>query len=196
MKIRMERIRINQRKVVLYIAASLDGYIATKEHTLDWLFAVEGEGDNGYSAFYDTVDTILLGRTTYDWIMEHESGNFPYPNKECFVFTNTPREENEHVTFISEDIAAFTNRLKQRAGGTIWLVGGGKLLDAFLKARLVEELIVTIAPVVIGQGIPLFKENDAEFAVKLVGIQRFGQFAELHYEVKGPATLEAPEQPH
>ena len=65
---------MNQRKLVLYIAATLDGYIATKDHNLDWLLSVDGEGDNGYSKFYDTVDTVLMGRITYDWIIDHEKG--------------------------------------------------------------------------------------------------------------------------
>ena len=76
---------MNQRKIVLYIASSLDGYIATEEHSLDWLFAVEGEGDNGISKFYETVDSILMGRVTYDWIMDYEKGEFPYKGKECYV---------------------------------------------------------------------------------------------------------------
>ena len=77
----------HQRKVVLFIATSLDGYIATENDSLDWLYKVEGEGDNGYSEFYETVDTILMGRRTYDWILKHVTGDFPYKNKECFVFS-------------------------------------------------------------------------------------------------------------
>ena len=73
----------NQRKLVLFTATSLDGYIATNSDTLDWLFTVEGEGDNGYSAFYETVDTVIMGRRTYDWIKENMSEGFPYKDKEC-----------------------------------------------------------------------------------------------------------------
>jgi dihydrofolate reductase len=65
------------RKIVLFIAESLDGYIATKEDDLDWLINTEGEGDNGYSEFYDTIDAIIMGRRTYDWILSHEGGNCP-----------------------------------------------------------------------------------------------------------------------
>ena len=67
----------NQRKVVLFIATSLDGYIATENDSLEWLFKVEGEGDNGYSDFYDTVDTVIMGRRTYDWLLEQEIGKLP-----------------------------------------------------------------------------------------------------------------------
>ena len=61
-----------QRSVVLFIASSLDGYIATKDESMEWLYNVEGEGDNGFSAFYETVDTVLLGKKTYDWVMKHD----------------------------------------------------------------------------------------------------------------------------
>lgn len=102
-----------ERKVSLFIAASLDGYIATEDDSLEWLFKVEGEGDSGYFEFYNTVDTILLGRRTYDWIMEHEKGNFPYKNKECYVFSNTLKGQNEYVEFVSEDVKDFINRIKK-----------------------------------------------------------------------------------
>jgi dihydrofolate reductase len=79
----------NPRNIVLFIAQSLDGYIATKEDSLDWLFKVEGEGDNGYSEFYEEIDTIIMGKRTYDWIMNYEKGQFPYKNKNCYVFSRS-----------------------------------------------------------------------------------------------------------
>lgn len=124
---------MNERKLVLYIAQSLDGYIATKDDSLDWLFQVEGEGDNGYSEFYETVDTILIGNRTYEWIMDYEKGDFPYKGKDCYVFSRTPKENTEYVQFIQEDILLFVNKLKKEAGKNIWMVGGGNLLQAFWK---------------------------------------------------------------
>ncbi len=174
---------MSQRKLVLYIASSLDGYIATEEHSLDWLFAVEGEGDNGISKFYETVDSLLMGRVTYDWIMDYEKGEFPYKGKECYVFSKSRKEENEYVTFVNEDIPQFTKNLKNKNGKTIWLVGGGNLLDTFMKEKLVDEIIVTIAPVLIGSGIPLFKNYNFQTSLSLKEINRFNQFVELHYEV-------------
>ncbi|MDK2807895.1 MAG: hypothetical protein PWP24_629 [Clostridiales bacterium] len=141
---------MDDRKLVLYIASSLDGYIATKDHQLDWLFSVEGEGDNGYSAFYDTVDTILIGRVTYDWIMEHENGAFPYQGKECYVFSRAKKEDNEQVTFLQE--------------------------------KLVDELIVTVTPVILGEGIPLFQNNKVPIPLSLKNMTRYNQFVSLHYE--------------
>ncbi len=174
---------MSQRKLVLYIASSLDGYIATDEHNLDWLFAVEGEGDSGYTTFYDTVDTVLMGRITYDWIIEHEKGDFPYKGKECYVFSKTKKSNSQHVTFICDGVVQFSKDLKNKNGQRIWLVGGGNLLDTFIKEKLVDELIVTITPVLLGKGIPLFRNNGFQTPLSLKSINRFNQFVELHYEV-------------
>ncbi|KAA0964892.1 dihydrofolate reductase [Sporosarcina sp. ANT_H38] len=173
----------SQRKLVLFTAVSLDGYIATKSDTLDWLFKVEGEGDNGYSEFYETVDTILLGRRTYDWISENMTGDFPYKNKECYVFSRSTNEDGNDVKFVSDEVVEFTNKLKNQEGKNIWIVGGGELLHSFIKGNLVDELILTVAPTLIGNGIPLFKEGDFNLELSLKGIKRFNQFVELHYEV-------------
>ncbi len=170
-----------RRKVIVYIATSLDGYIATEDDSLDWLFKVEGEGDNGYSEFYDTIDTIVLGRRTYDWIMNVEKENFPYKNKTCYVFTKSRYEPNNSVEFVDGDIVRFINTLKGVEGRNIWIVGGGDLLSYFLKENLVDEFIINIAPTIIGTGIPLFNKQDIEIELELKSIRRFNQFAELHY---------------
>lgn len=174
----------SKRKLILYIATSLDGYIATEEDSLEWLFKTEGEGDNGYSEFYRTVDTILLGRRTYDWIIDKEKGKFPYRNKKCYVFSKSICENNEHVEFINGDIVEFTNEIKKLEGENIWIVGGSNLLHYFMKERLVDEFIISIAPILIGRGIPLFKEIDFEIELKLKGMRQFNQFVELYYELK------------
>ncbi|MED3573111.1 dihydrofolate reductase family protein [Cytobacillus praedii] len=173
----------NQRKLALFIAQSLDGFIATKDDSLDWLFKVEGEGDNGYTEFIETIDTILIGKRTYDWIMKHEKGQFPYKDKSCFVFSRTRNDDTDHVKFINEDIVTFTNNLKKEDGKNIWIVGGGDLLHTFLKEDLVDELILTIAPKIIGEGIPLFKESNYHLDLYLKGTRTFNQFVELHYIV-------------
>lgn len=172
-----------QRKIVLFIAQSLDGYIATKNDSLDWLFKVEGEGDNGYSEFFETVDTILIGKRTYDWVMEQEKGQFPYQNKDCYVFSRTPLEDTKNVKFINEDIVEFADNLKKEEGENIWIVGGGDILHTFLKEKLIDELIVTVAPTIIGEGIPLFKAGDYQLDLSLIGTRTFNQFVELHYIV-------------
>lgn len=167
-------------KIVLYIAASLDGFIAGEGEDLTWLDRVEGQGDNGYEAFYSGVDILLMGRKTYDWIMAN--AEFPYAGKDCFVFTHEPRENRDDVTFVSGDAAAIVSRLKEQTGKTIWLVGGGGLLKPLLEAGLVDEMILTIAPVVLGKGIPLFHEMEGERNLVLTGMAQYGQFAQLRYQ--------------
>ena len=174
----------NKRNLILYIAASLDGYIATEDDSLEWLFNVEGEGDNGISEFYETVDTVFMGKKTYDWIMKHETGEFPYKNKECYVFTRSTMEDTEDVKFTNKNVVGLTNELKSQEGSNIWLVGGGELLQSFLKEKLVDEIILTVAPTIIGKGIPLFKGGDYQLDLILKGTRTFNQFVELHYGVK------------
>lgn len=174
----------DKRKLVLYIAMSLDGYIATEDESLEWLFNVEGEGDNGYSEFYETVDTIIMGNKTYEWIIRHETGEFPYKNKDCYVFTRSSIEDTEDVKFINDDVVSVTNKLRNQVGRNIWIVGGGELLQDFLKEKLVDEIIVTVAPSIMGKGIPLFKKGDYQLDLTLKGTRNFNQFVELHYSVK------------
>src|SRR5690625_223157 len=175
---------MQKRNLVLFIASSLDGYIATKDESLEWLFKVEGDGDNGFSEFYETVDTVLMGKRTYDWVMKQEMEEFPYKNKECYVFTRSSYEDTENVKFVNDDINNFVNKLKNKDGNNIWVVGGGELLNTFIQENVVDEFIITIAPTIIGNGIPLFKEGNQQLDLSLKGTKRFNQFIELHYEVK------------
>nr|WP_207710036.1 dihydrofolate reductase family protein [Roseburia sp. 1XD42-34] len=172
------------RNVVLFIAASLDGYIATKDDSLEWLFQVDGEGDNGFAAFYETVDIVLMGKRTYDWIMEQEFQEFPYKNKQTYVFTRSPVTDTENVKFVSDNVSSFIQHLKQQKGKDIWIVGGGELLHPFLQEKLLDELIITVAPAILGDGIPLFKKGNYQLDLSLKKTKRFNQFVELHYEVK------------
>lgn len=174
---------MEKRNVVLYIAESLDGFIATKDDSLEWLLSVEGEGDNGFAEFYDSMDTVIMGRKTYDWIMEHENGKFPYHGKQCFVFSKNQKEDTENVKFINKDIVEFIQNLKTETGSKIWLVGGTQLIKAFQKANLIEEYIVSIAPALIGDGKPLFSSGMKE-NLHLERVRTFGQFVELTYSVK------------
>ncbi|MDO7908647.1 dihydrofolate reductase family protein [Paenibacillus sp. JX-17] len=171
-----------QRNVVFYGAMSLDGYIARKNHSLDWLIGTEGEEESGYAEFYDTVDTLLMGRTTYEQIQVLSPEAFPYEGKTCYVFSRTTTGSDEHVTFVDEDAEVLVGRLKQQPGQRIWVVGGGALLRPLIQKQLIDEWIVQIAPVILGQGIPLFIPGEQENQLKLLDVRRFGQFAELHYE--------------
>lgn len=174
------------REVILYIATSLDGYIAKENDDLQWLEEAEGEGDAGYSDMYQSIDTIIMGKRTYDYVVDHIE-SFPYPDKKCYVFTTSENGENEHVEFVNEDVVAFTKRLREQEGSKIWMVGGAGILDPFIKEQLIDELMITVTPHLLGSGIPLFKDNNPFQDLELVNTQRFGQMVQMHYKVKKEA---------
>lgn len=172
------------RKVILFIAASLDGFIARENGEIDWLIESEGgEGDNGYGEFYDGISTVIIGNSTYKHILELED-HFPYKNKEVYVFTSEKNKENPpEFQYFSGDAAELINHLKVKdAPGDIWLVGGANLAETFFKEKLVDELILTYIPVVLGSGIPLFNRNTPETSLHLKKVKTYNQFVALHYD--------------
>lgn len=172
----------NERKIVCYIAASLDGYIATEDDSLEWLFKTEGEGDAGYGEFMKTIDTVVMGRRTYDWVMEAESGQFPYQDITSYVYSSSSAKDDPFVKFTNQDVLSFVKEIKEKPGKNIWVIGGSSLLHNFVQKNLIDEWIISIAPVLIGKGIPLFREFDFEIPLKLKSVKSYGQFAQLHYE--------------
>lgn len=176
-----------KRPVVLFIATTLDGYIARENGEINWLYEVEGEGDNGYSDFYETIDTVLMGNKTYEYTFEL-ADQFPYPDKKCYVFSRSEHEPSPHVTFVTEDIPGFVENLKEQEGSKIWIVGGAEILDVLLKGKLVDEFIISIVPTILGKGIPLFKQDNPEMKFSLTETKRFGQIVQLHYVVNTEAN--------
>lgn len=177
---------LKKRKVVLYIASSLDGYIATEEDSLDWLFQVEGqeEANEVIENFDRTIDTLIMGRRTFDWVMKEMKGKNPYENKMTYVYTHQPQEFSEKIQYTQIQPVELIDVLRKEPGKDIWLMGGGGVILDFLEAGLVDEIILTIAPVLLGKGVPLFKEGDYASQWKLKSTRQFGQFAELTLERK------------
>ncbi|MDR0299591.1 MAG: dihydrofolate reductase family protein [Streptococcaceae bacterium] len=164
--------------IKLYIATTLDGYIADKNDELQWLFDVTGDGDNGYGEFLDTIDTVIMGKRTYDWLLENEPDEWGYSGKDCYVFTHQALPDNDHVKFVHpENLPDFVRTLK----GNIWNVGGGELIGLFLENQLIDEFQITIAPVLLGDGIPLFPKGNYSEKLELIETKTYGQFVELHY---------------
>lgn len=116
--------------------------------------------------------------------MNQDLKEFPYKNKDCYVFTRSSAENNENVKFINGDITDFINNLNAQDGKNIWIVGGGQLLHSFIQRGLVDEFILTIAPTLIGNGIPLFRKGEYQLELSLKRMRNFNQFVELHYEYK------------
>jgi len=141
------------RQVILFIATSLDGYIARTDGSIDWLFT---DQDYGYTAFSAGVDTIIMGRKTYEQVLTF--GEFPYAGKECFVFSRNPaRGSDDRVVFLDDDPSDLLGRLRSRTGKNIWLVGGSELIHEFVLQDLIDTCVISIHPVILGSGIPLFR---------------------------------------
>lgn len=162
------------RKVKLYTASSIDGFIARSDGSIDWLDAIPNPDklDYGYVDFYNSVDVTLMGNTTYKKILGFDF-EFPYHNTKNYVFSRTEKGTNEHVTFVSKKAGAFVKKLKKERGKDIWLIGGGELNTALLKEGLVDELIITFIPVVLGSGIPLFQATVKDHYFKLIKSRAF-----------------------
>lgn len=141
------------RKIVLYSAASLDQFIARKNGDIDWLFT---DGEYGYSAFYDSIDTTLMGNKTYEQVCSFDM-EFPYKGKSNYVFSrNKNLKDNENVHFISENIGKLVADLKSQKGKDIWLIGGGEINSLFLKNGWIDSICLSIHPIWLGEGLPLF----------------------------------------
>jgi dihydrofolate reductase len=169
------------RKVVLFIASSLDGYIARPSGDIDWLFT---DQDYGYSEFFASVDTVLLGRKTYEQVLTF--GEYPYEGVKSYVFTKNPLFQAENnVELVTEDIKKFINNLRQADGKNIWLVGGSQLTYDFMNKNLVDELILSIHPIVLGEGIPLFVNSTMPQFLKLTKCQTYSSgLVQLSYDVE------------
>lgn len=170
-----------ERKVILYIAVSLDNYIARDNDDVDWLV---GDGsnpnvDNGYEEFYKNIDTVIMGKSTYDQVLTF--GEYPYKDSKGYVYTRNKIESNEYVEFTCEDPKELITRLKNQNGKNIWIVGGADIVDIFLKEDLIDEFIIATIPTILGKGIPLFKENNKEVKLKLVESKIFDGIVQSHY---------------
>ncbi|MDH5637745.1 MAG: dihydrofolate reductase family protein [Nitrospinota bacterium] len=158
-----------ERLVSLFIATSLDGFIASQNGGIDWLFH---DQDYGYTAFYASVDTVLTGRKTFDVSLSFSKD--PFKGKQTFVFTRSEKKSPlPGSEFIYSDPVEFTRKLKAEPGGKIWLLGGGQINGLLMKAGLIDEIVMSIHPVVIGRGIPLFDRETGVCGYTLAGSNVF-----------------------
>lgn len=163
--------------VILYIATSLDGFIARPNGNIDWLTSVPNPatgGDYGYAELLDSISTTIMGRKTYDEVIGFGI-EWPYTGLDTFVVTtNKHFEIKSPDTYpLTENLKAFVTDLKQKADKDIWLVGGGQLITTFINIGLLDRMIITIIPKLIGEGIPLFASKPAETDWKLISAQSF-----------------------
>jgi dihydrofolate reductase len=170
------------RKLFLYIASSLDGYIAAPGDDLSFLNVADKEGeDYGYNEFISSVDTVILGRRTYDWVTAQV--DFPHADKETYVITRTPRPGKGKITFFTGDLKELVMTLKKAPGKNIFCDGGAEIIHELLKEELVDEFIVSIIPVLLGGGTRLFKDGRPEGKLALISSRSYETgLVQLHYK--------------
>lgn len=173
------------RKVILYIATSLDGYIAKPNDDLSFLKLVEKEGeDYGYAEFTASIDTIILGRKTYDWVIR-EIGTSHYDNgeRDVYVITRTAKPNVGKTRFYTGNLTELIQQLKKENGKNIYCDGGAEIVNELMKNDLIDEFIISIVPILVGNGTRLFKDGRPEQHLELVNSKTFETgLTQLHYK--------------
>lgn len=171
------------RKVILYIATSLDGYIAKPNDDLSFLSLVEQEGeDYGYTELMKTVDAVIVGRKTYDKVISMGFDS-PYADKDAYIITRTPRPSIGSVKFYTGDLKSLIDKLKSEDGKNIYCDGGAEIVNELLKDDLIDEFIISVIPILVGNGTRLFKDGRPEQKLELVSVKAFDKgLTQLHYK--------------
>ncbi len=179
-----------------YTAASLDGFIATVDDSLEWLFPLGDINETSYPQFIQSVGALAMGSATYEWMLRHvikagseSPGEWPY-EQPTWVFSSRglPDIPGADIRFVKCDVRPVHDQMRAAANGrNVWLVGGGGLVGQFYDAGLLDEIIVQVGSVTLGSGKPLLPRQITSPSLRLVSVRQFGPgFAELRYEVPGP----------
>jgi dihydrofolate reductase len=173
-------------KLYLYISMSLDGFIATKDDGLDWLNAVQKEGeDYGYANFTKDIQAYIVGRKTYEVVLGLCGGVFPQANQyECYILTTQEREDENGIQFYNGDLKVLVDKLKSE-GKNIYCDGGGAVVKALMEKDLIDEYIISVIPTILGDGKRLFHGGLEALDIELVGSTQYDTgLVQLHYRRK------------
>ena len=165
-------------KVILHICTSIDGFIADENGDSDFVFEAQ-ETDPEFEKFYNSVDSVIIGRKTYDYLKDKQPKLFK--EKDVFVITHYLRQKEKNVTFVHEDIMGCVKDLKKKSKKDIWVLGGAEIVNILLKEKLLDKAVITTAPVVLGSGIRLFKDDNPCLKAKLKEAQIFGGYTQATY---------------
>ena len=185
---RLNRMAEHRQRTVYYTATSLDGFIATGDHSLDWLVTrdVDSSGPMGYDAFIASIGALVMGASTYAWVNENLDGPWPYdlPTWVLSHRTFPARTDGADVRFASGDVAELhPAMLTAAAGRDVWVVGGGDLAGQFADHGLLDAVLVSVAPVTLGAGAPLLPRR---LELRLTEVAQNREFACLAYDVVRP----------
>ena len=183
------------RKIIVHIATSADGFIARKDGGIDWLDRPTPKGvDYGLAGFYKSIDAILYGRKTYDVAVKFVEQGMAIPTDarvRNYVFSRrrSPKKILPGFEFVKEPIKKFTKRLRAQKGKNIWMMGGGGLIASFLDAGEIDEFVISVIPVFIGEGIPLIAPGRRTLPLKLLSTKKYPDgVVSLHYAVAETRT--------
>jgi dihydrofolate reductase len=190
-------------KTQYYCAATLDGYIADPGDGLEWLTGYEGSfegadaepgpmfGGGSYETFYEDVGALVMGSTTYEWVVDQIADEaWPYKGKPCWVLSSrdlrVPRADGVDVRIAAAGVSEIHDEIVAAAGGrNVWIVGGGDVASQFADAGLLDEVYITVVPVVLGAGKPLFAQRLPGGPMQLLGTRVFETgMVELRYEIR------------
>lgn len=171
-------------KIILYIATSLDGFIATKDGSVKWLDKYNELGEDlGYNEFVKSINAVILGNTTYEQILSFDC-DYPYKNQKSYVFANNEYKD-DNVTFVNEDVKKFIEGLDKKKDHKIWLVGGANIVNQFLEHDLIDEFKIFVMPEILGRGIRLFSKENSDKLLVLKDSKSFKSgIVELNYKKK------------
>lgn len=175
------------RKISLFIAMSLDGYIAKPDDDLSFLKLVEKAGeDYGYGEFTDTIDTLIIGRRTYDYVLKNVGlSHYDNGQREVYVITRTERPREGRTIFYTGNLTELVKRLQSEKGKNIYCDGGAEVINELLKHDLVDEFIISIVPVLLGNGTRLFQDGRPEQLLEFIEVKTFETgLTQLHYRRK------------
>lgn len=192
---------VNPMKTQYFTAASLDGFIATEDDSLDWLFPLGDINETSYPGFILDVGALAMGSATYEWMLRHanvvtsQTGS-PWPyTQPTWVFStrSLPAVPGAKLHFVRGDVRPVHSAMQAAAGHkNIWIVGGGELAGLFYDAGLLNEIIVQVGSVTLGMGKPLFPRRVTSPALALASVRQVGTgFAELRYRVPASASSTA-----
>ena len=177
------------RKIIVYIATSADGFIARKDGAVDWLDRPRPKGNYGMGEFWKSIDTIILGRKTYDmavkFIKEGKATPGMFRGIRHYVFSRKPpKNAVEGFEFVKEPIKKFAKRLRAQKGKNIFMLGGAGIIGSFLDEGEIDEFVISVIPTFIGEGIPLIAPRQRTVPLKLLSTKKFSDgVVRLHYAV-------------
>lgn len=174
------------RSVELFIAMSLDGYIADANGGVDWLSsreAAEADGEDAYAQFIKDVDTVVMGWKTYHQIVtELSPEQWVYDDLTSYVVTHRKEASTENILFTGEDPCTLIRRLTREAGKTIWICGGASIVRPLLRENLIDRFSISVIPTILGGGVRLFEEVGKEVKLRFVKSESSGGILTLTYE--------------